>query len=416
MVANIKLVSIDVTGIKDSLALTREYTRLLYEGDAKTADSLQREIEAKYARIINAKLVQGKLGQKKVVDYVLNPDSSLLRLLRESAENTNDPVNVEFKASAGGRKGTAIGQITLRDQKKLFVQGDSESFTAQSIKENIFTRRKNIDSSSYLVDLDPVFKKDKSQATVTNRVFNYYFKKDERFKQIVYAKTSTLLLNNLYNINGKKGVRLVGLQIPINQFNPTNIKVTLNKKALEFSINDSFQKYLFRQLDLLYTKELKTTTKPIRKRVGRKGFTRIVEFHPIIEGTQIFGAEVTNSIGLRPSDNVLATIAGSRTANKKSKQRFISGVQWTALVQRRLGQTMEKLGTPNPPMLKERSGRFRTSVQVFPDFKNNLLQYTYNPLYSSLEAYGYTPDLQVETSIREVAQTLYTRAFRIIKV
>lgn len=103
-------------------------------------------------------------------------------------------------------------------------------------------------------------------------------------------------------------------------------------------------------------------------------------------------------------------------AKAKQKQQFISGAQWTALTQKRLGQTMERLGPPDPPDLKERSGRFRGSVAVGVDYRKNLLRYTYNPLYSSLQQYGYTPDIQVQTAIREVAQSLYTRQFRITKV
>ena len=97
------------------------------------------------------------------------------------------------------------------------------------------------------------------------------------------------------------------------------------------------------------------------------------------------------------------------------RQQFISGVQWTALTQQRLGQTMQRLGPPDPPDLKERSGRFRGSIQVNVDYRKRLLQYTYNPLYQSLEQYGYRPDIQVQTAIREVAQSLYSQQFRITR-
>lgn len=108
-----------------------------------------------------------------------------------------------------------------------------------------------------------------------------------------------------------------------------------------------------------------------------------------------------------------------RLVQKKSKegtQRFISNIQWTLLTQKRLGETMKTFGPPNAPNLKERSGRFRASIQVEADYRRNLLVYTYNPLYQSLERYGYKPNIQVETAIREVAQSLFTRQFNIRKV
>jgi hypothetical protein len=115
----------------------------------------------------------------------------------------------------------------------------------------------------------------------------------------------------------------------------------------------------------------------------------------------------TSSLGINYS--------GLKTAKKESKQSFISGVQWTVLTQKRLGETMLNLGEPEPPDLKERSGRFRSSVQVFANYRTSTLQYIYNPLYSSLHKYGYRPDLQVETAIREVAQSLYAQKFNIVR-
>jgi hypothetical protein len=90
-----------------------------------------------------------------------------------------------------------------------------------------------------------------------------------------------------------------------------------------------------------------------------------------------------------------------------TKQKFITNAQWIVLTQRRLGETMLRPGEPEPPNLKERDGRFRSSVEVFANYRTSTLQYLYNPLYSSLKRYGYRPDLQVEGAIREVAQSLY---------
>jgi hypothetical protein len=104
-----------------------------------------------------------------------------------------------------------------------------------------------------------------------------------------------------------------------------------------------------------------------------------------------------------------------RKQPKRSVQRFISNVQWTILTQRRLGETMQRIGIPNPPNLKERTGRFRASIEVAADYKRNLLVYTYEPLYQSLERYGYRPNIQIETAIRDVASSLFTRQFNIRK-
>ncbi len=102
-------------------------------------------------------------------------------------------------------------------------------------------------------------------------------------------------------------------------------------------------------------------------------------------------------------------------AVSRTRQAFISNIQWTMLTQKRLGETMKRVGDPAPPDIKERSGRFRQSVQVTANYRSNLLSYTYNPLYRGLEHYGYHPELQVERAIRDVAQSIYNRHFSIMR-
>jgi hypothetical protein len=109
-------------------------------------------------------------------------------------------------------------------------------------------------------------------------------------------------------------------------------------------------------------------------------------------------------------------IKKSISKQQPTYQSFISAIQWTALVQSRLGTTMERLGNPDAPDIKERTGRFRSSVVVTPDYKRDLIRYTYMPLYTSLERYGYKPNLQVEDAINVVAQQQFSKAFRIIKI
>lgn len=108
-------------------------------------------------------------------------------------------------------------------------------------------------------------------------------------------------------------------------------------------------------------------------------------------------------------------VQGAGKKDRKAMQRFISGVQLTQLVQKRLGRTMERFGNPEAPNLKERSGRFRTSVEIIADYRKNIIAYRYNPLYDQLNKYGYKPSDQVGRATREVVQTLFARAFNIVR-
>jgi hypothetical protein len=109
----------------------------------------------------------------------------------------------------------------------------------------------------------------------------------------------------------------------------------------------------------------------------------------------------------------------SKTDRQKEKETldsgFISSVQLSALVQKRLGQTMEKSGMAEPPDLKERTGRFRRSVQVIPNYRRAVMRYLYNPLYDGNLRYGYRPDLQVAEATRDVVQAIFKRRFAIVR-
>ena len=107
-------------------------------------------------------------------------------------------------------------------------------------------------------------------------------------------------------------------------------------------------------------------------------------------------------------------IAQSRKS-QSPQQAFLSGVALSALVRARLQQTMDTAGEAFPPMLKNRTGRYIESVQVFPNYRKNMITYALNPIYRSLEQYGYIPDGQAIIAIRQVVQALYARQFNILR-
>lgn len=428
--ANIRLVSVDITGIPEFDSLSRSYIRALANKDRKAADTIQRYLEQKTSRLLRASLVQGKLGQSQVTDFILSPSSPVLELFKQEVTESSDVRSVEFKALAGAYKGTKIGQITLstgsKDKDTIYNVEGEEDIRGSELSQKLLGSSK----SGYIIDIDPFFTdqrngqaKNRTTKAVTNRIFNYYMTKEPKLKQLFYSKASTMILNNVYSLdsNGSKvsGTRLIGLQFPLSQFNSSNFKAIIEGNAIVISINDTFQKQIFNLLDKDYLKFLETTTSEVVKvKVASKTKSFTVDLLPVLKGSQVFGAEITKSIKVRPSDTFIGKVTGGnkkQATKQTSKQAFISGVQWTVLTQKRLGETMLRLGDPEPPELKERSGRFRGSVKVFANYRTMTLQYLYNPLYASLHRYGYRPDLQVETAIREVAQSLYAQKFNIVR-
>lgn len=118
------------------------------------------------------------------------------------------------------------------------------------------------------------------------------------------------------------------------------------------------------------------------------------------------------------SGNIKDTSKITRLQDEQSGnnlKRFINEAEWSALVQARLGDSMLRPGDPAPPDIKERSGTFRRSVKVRPNYRTKTLTYEYNKDYRGLEHYGYHPERQVERAIRQVAQEKYATQFQILR-
>lgn len=149
-------------------------------------------------------------------------------------------------------------------------------------------------------------------------------------------------------------------------------------------------------------KDLIAFTEALAQEFKEGGFT------PLTVSTTL---KPPKNLGLKEGRGALV----GKTSAESRPQRFISGVQLTQLVQKRLGKTMRKFGDPETPDLTERTGTFRNSVNIIANYRKGVIMYYYNPVYDSLNKYGYKPSEQVGRATREVVQALYARAFNIVK-
>ena len=112
-------------------------------------------------------------------------------------------------------------------------------------------------------------------------------------------------------------------------------------------------------------------------------------------------------------------IKKGKAQNRKKSQQFISTAQLTALTQKRLAQIMPKGPRRGPPLsddiLTERTGRFRKSVMVIPNYRKNMMRFMYDPIYKTFIGTSRNPDDFVTRSIREVVQSVFGRQFLIIR-
>lgn len=181
-------------------------------------------------------------------------------------------------------------------------------------------------------------------------------------------------------------------------------------KAHSNAYSTGLQKYVFGRLDTFVRR---AKTRPNNEQIRAIAAYTVALAREFEAGGQ---TPLTTKTGIRvPSLAIKPGILKIIPSKKRERQRLISGVQLTQLVQRRLGRTMRKFGEPQTPDLTERTGRFRTSVEIIANYRKNVIAYRYNPIYDNLDKYGYKPSEQVGKATREVVQTLFARAFSIVK-
>lgn len=408
--ANIRVLSVSISGDKELVQTLRIFSKLVTRS-TKTAKSRQQEniwlnkSEQLIADRLQATRLRGAIGKRETADYALSPTSSIVKLLYKAsiseAQTPYAPTRVELKASTQGE--TTIGQITIGGAKKDFaIPGTDKSITTKSIYKKI-----GVMGTGYLVDLDPRLAGAGSER-VTDLVFNDYFKKSPELFNMFYSKASTLLYTTTVGTDQK----LVFLQTPRDKFTPEFFKATRYKKSIVISIRKSYFDNITKVIASSTLSSIDNSVVPVKETFTVGGVSHSVD---VIPRSSLQGTVVQ---AIRSSDggvNIKVPQPAKQPKEINNAQKFISASQWTALVQQRLGNSMLTFGDPEPPEIKERSGRFRRSVQVTANYRTKILQYTYNPLYRSLEHYGYHPELQVERAIREVAQQLYAREFSIIR-
>ena len=341
-------------------------------------------------------------SEKLLPDIVIN-DSALLNLF-------SDKFNLE--------EGESLELETKFRRTAIAPSSIGLPVTVGNIAEQLTRTTTSIGASVVSESIRGSFKKGQLVAEITklnasggSGWFSLIKKKDPELFKAFYDKAKFL------QISYKTGTSVTALNLftPLNKFTspPFEMNYSIGGKTVKLYLNNAFERQLLRSLQNVKPLAL-SSLEQLRKDFADISFGKRVK---VSSGSNTITVAIPTggSIPITKAKVNVDSAEQKLLSKRESKQAFISGVQWTALTQRRLGETMLRLGDPEPPELKERSGRFRSSVRVAANYRTMTLQYLYNPLYSSLKRYGYRPDLQIETSIREVAQSLYSQKFNIVR-
>lgn len=128
-----------------------------------------------------------------------------------------------------------------------------------------------------------------------------------------------------------------------------------------------------------------------------------------------FGINASSLLALT-SKKIPQLLASNISTTKIKKGRFMSAEKLTPILQAAIYSKMKKAGSPRPPTITYRTGTFLDSVRVVNiNYRSNVISYFSNPIYYSLEKYGYKVEDLITGSLREVTQQIYSRQFNLTR-
>lgn len=352
-------------------------------------NNLERQIATMFGSVARG-------GNAKLIPDFSITDTAVADAMAKALGSEIKDIEAKLRQGKYGEGATSFKDVLTGKSRSEVTVGSSVA--PQELLQNLTTtqiQRLNANNGFILFN---------SIRTKTPALFDQFYNK-AKLLQISYKIGTSIQALNAYTPRSN-------FKIP-----PFKMRYYATNNTIYLSLNDSFEKKLLAELSDVepiaaataeqFAAGLDKAIKQKRyiKRQGEKRSTRIDVLVPTGGSIPVTSAKIINT----------KTKAKEPARAEEKPQKFISSAQWTYLVQKRLGDSMLSFGEPEPPDIKERSGRFRRSVDVTANYRNKTIQYTYNPLYRSLEHYGYHPELQVERSIRQVAQDLYAREFSIVR-
>lgn len=343
-------------------------------------------------------------GSEKLIPDINITDESVINMFKEILHMDTEQVNIETKfrrvrvAPSTAGKQPSISDLVSRFTETTTDVGGSKISEAvkKTFKGSTITQAvQELNANSGVGWLNLLKKKDP-------KLYEEFYNK-AKFLQISYKLGTSVTALNLYIPRG-------GFKIP-------PFEMYYSKGTLHLSLNNAFEKKF---LSLLQdTKPLAISSlEQLEKDFRSIKFGKAVKLSTQRSSDISVRIPTGGSIPLTRGKLNLAALAKPQktAANKPTLQQFIKNAEWNKLVQARLGKTMSHFGQAAPPDLKWRTGNnFVDSVRLNVNYRTSTIHYFYNPFLDSLKAYGYQPGLQVERSIREVAQEQYARAFNIIR-
>jgi len=367
-------------------------------------------VDAEVAVAVGGTLIPGRAGRGVV------PDNLMYTI--EQGFSVSETKAIKTTQDAAG-KVTKAQRIKTAGGSGVNLSGTKELFTGVDVKTGELT---STDVSAGMPDLVEQLLAAKDNQSQLKNILSSRSKTATALRRNFVMKSGDIRIP-INDGNGGRTVSKISFkwpQIKKNKAAKIVIKEQTNKKGVTsvlFNIEFS-EAYVREAINKANKKARMTLENKTKSFTQALSDANIVFSQKAIDALNNTNSKITFIVDKGSARIAAGTITRKVAQSRKSQspqQAFLSGVALSALVRARLQQTMATAGEAFPPMLKNRTGRYIESVQVFPNYRKNMITYALNPVYRSLEQYGYIPDGQAIIAIRQVVQSLYARQFNILR-
>lgn len=368
--------------------LLKAYADVITTGPSSASSKqVQDAIEVAFGKLFRSK---PRLGSERLKPDLILSDSSFTQIASQVLGSKVTESELKFKRGQSKKtKDTEIGKIRLTEEIK---KAALETVGADDLNDSAVASL-NVNRGKQLLD---AIKK-----TSDGPLF--------------YEKSKFLQISRM--IDGK--VDTLNIITPESMFDvpPFFVRYSRTEDSITLSLSSAFEKRLLGEIQNVTVLTAEDGIENLRK--AFETFARIKAPIKTAKGVKEFSVAIPTGGSIPMSK---AIVNRKRKAQRgEPVGRFISRVQLTALVKKRVADKMPRGPRRGPPLsddvLTFRTGRFVRSINIaLLNYKKSIINYFYDPLYRVHEDSDRDPRELVENSIREVVQRRFARQFNIVRV
>ena len=343
--------------------------------------------------------------------------------LRMGARGKFQASEVKAKQTLGeGKGGMTVGQFTPFSATDPAAPALTEAIRAQALEQE-----EEVPDGLDINDPAAVLRAAREKfGTGARGFFDMIKQNDPDMHMTFYHKVKNLTITKgIADSKGKiVGVDAFQIHFPLSKYTSPPFTTELGGKSIVYVLEKAFEKDLIDNLRNEAPAILAKNAEEFQKGLAKISKKQVVSKEKLMSGVtvgygMIFGIPTGGSIP-RLRVQLKKGVAPKRQPRRQTRGQFISNVQLSAILQKRLAERMPRYSAPHRPTPRYVTGKLARSFQIVANYRQGLIGFFNTPPASGyqdkLNENGWMLDeTLVEPTIRVITQQLFGRQFRVLR-